>query len=204
MRPHNNPARSLILSCLLLAGCATKVSDSITVPMGELAMYDAVPKEKSIAKLEKHIEDAKSENMPILAPHYFREASDILEAAHGSSLNRVATDELAKADAILDKGEVVGAIVKKTFAKELELKALLEQSAANEYYPWGYRTVINELSNLIEKVELDSAGNMESIESDKEELNKSMRVLYNKAVEYSALQKIPLRDSATQTSDRKK
>lgn len=186
MRAHHNPVWPFFLSFLLLAGCATKIGDSIKVPMGELAMYDSVPKEKSIAKLEKHIEDAKNENMPFLAPHYFREASDILDTAHHSSLNRVSTDELAKADAILDKGEAVSAIVKKTFAKELELKALLDKSAVNETYPWGYKRAVNELSRLIEKVELNGVSNIKNIENDKEELNKSMQALYTKALQNSA------------------
>ncbi len=186
MRAHNIPAWPFFISVLLLAGCASKIGDSITVPMGELAMYDAAPKEKSIAKLEKHIEEAKKDNMPFLAPHYFREALEILDSAHQSSLNRVSTDELAKADAILDKGEAVSAIVKKTFAKELELKALLDKSAANEIYPWRYRTAVYELSKLIEKVELNGVSEVANIESDKEELNKSMQALYTKALQYSA------------------
>jgi hypothetical protein len=177
MRAHTNPVWFFFLSFLLLAGCATKVGDSITVPMGELAMYDSVPKQKSIAKLEQHIEEAKNENMPFLAPHYFREASDILETAHKSSLNSVSTDELAKADAILDKGEAISAIIKKTFTKELDLKALLDKSSANKSYPWEYKNIVYELSRLIEKVELNG---VEGIEREKDELNKSMQALYNK------------------------
>jgi hypothetical protein len=180
MRAHNNPALPFFLSCLLLAGCATKVGDSITVPMGELAMYDSVPKEKSIAKLEKHIEEAKNDDMPFLAPHYYSEASDILETARKSSLNRVSTDRLAKADAILDKGEAISAIIKMTFAKELQLKVLLDKSAANEAYPWEYKNIVYELSRLIEKVELNSTSNKEKTERDKAELNRSMQALYNK------------------------
>ena len=73
MRVQSYPALSFFQP-IILVGCATKVGDSIKVPMGELAMYDSVPKEKSIAKLEKHIEEAKNGSMPFLAPHYFREA----------------------------------------------------------------------------------------------------------------------------------
>jgi hypothetical protein len=186
MRVHNSLALPFFLSVLLLAGCATKVGDRITVPMGELAMYDAAPKEKSIAKVEAHIAEAKIGNMPFLAPHYFQEASEIFESEHKSTLNKVSTDELAKADAILDKGETVSALVKKTFAEELELKALLDKSAANEYYPWEYKSVVYELSRLIEKVELNNADNKEKMERDKAELNKSMQSLYNKATQQAA------------------
>ena len=78
----------------------------------------------------------------------------------------MSTDELAKADAILDKGEAVGAAAKNTFAKELELKALLDQSSASETYPQGYKTVVKKLSRLIEKVELNGAGNIVHLERD--------------------------------------
>jgi Na+/citrate or Na+/malate symporter len=72
------------LSALLLAGCATSLGDKITIPVGEGAMYEAMPKEKSIAHLEKNILEAKKQGMPFLAPHYFREASDIFNRAVSS------------------------------------------------------------------------------------------------------------------------
>jgi hypothetical protein len=158
--------------------------------MGELAMYDSIPKAKSIAKLEQHIEEARNDNMPFLAPHYFREASEILDTAHQSSLNGVSTDELAKADAILDKGEAVSTLVKKSFAKELELKVLLERSAAYKAYPREFRFLINDLSRLIEKVELSDGAD---IESDKNRLNEHMKDLYNKAMQYETSLENPSR-----------
>jgi hypothetical protein len=167
----------------LFAGCSTKVGDSITIPMGELAMHDAIPKAKSIAKLEIHIQDAKNDNMPFLVPHYFQEASDILKEAQ-SSPDNVSSDDLAKADAILAKAEVVSALVKKTFTKELELKTLLDKYTANKIYPWEYEINIYELSKLIERVELDRGGN---IEKSKAELNKSMQALYNKIIQNTSL-----------------
>ena len=174
------------LSGLILAGCATKVGDSITVPVGELAMYEAIPKEKSIARLGNHISDAKSDNMPFLAPHYFREASDMLDKIKRLSPDDVSTDDLAKADAILDKGEAVSTVVQNTLSKELKLKIELDELSANEIYPWRYKNLINELSRLIEKVELGSSGN---IEREQEELNKAMQELHAKTVQYTSSHK---------------
>jgi hypothetical protein len=171
------------LSALLLAGCATSLGDNINIPVGELAMYEATPKEKSIAHLEKNILEAKKQDMPFLAPHYFREASDIFNRAVSSS-DKVPTAQLAKADVLIDKGQAVSEIVKKTFARELELKVRLDALAANEIYPWEYKRIIYQLSQLMEKVEMERIGN---IDQDKEALNKNMQGLYSRVLQYTSL-----------------
>ena len=170
------------LFCLLLAGCATRLGDNIVIPVGELAMYEATPKEKSIEHLKKNLLEAKKEDMPFLAPHYFREASDIFNLAKATP-DKVSTDELAKADALIDKGESVRKNVKKILSKQLELKNFLDIYAANEIYPGEYKSVITRLSRLIEKVELNIPGN---IENDKEDLNRNMQALYNKTFQYAS------------------
>jgi len=186
MRSHKYPSWPIfsgVLFGLLLTGCATRVGSNIQIPMGELALHDAVPKAQSIAKLERHIGEAKDSNMPFLAPHYYREASDMVRTIQRSKPDNVSTEQLAKADAILDKGEAVMGTVKNRLGKELELKDLLDKLSAEEIYPWRYKMIIHDLSNLIEKVELDRGGN---IERDREDLNKSMRELYNKTLEYTS------------------
>ena len=55
--------------------------------------------------------------------------------------------------------------------------------AADEIYPGEYKSVISRLSRLIEKVELNIPGN---IESEKEELSKNMHALYSKTFQYSS------------------
>lgn len=191
MHTHKYPVWLLFLSGLFglfLAGCTTRLGDSIHIPMGELALYESTPKAKSIAHLEENIREAKKDNMPFLAPHYFREASDILNSAQQSSPNKVSAEQLAKADTLIDRGQAIIVIVKKTFARELELKALLEKSTANEIYPREYEAIIYKLSGLIEKVELDRARN---IERDKEELNRGMQELYIKTVQHNSLHESP-------------
>ena len=185
MRTQKYPAWPFFISGLfglLLAGCATQLGDNITIPVGELAMYEATPKEKSIGHMERNLLQAKKENMPFLAPHYFREASDIFNLAK-SAPDKVSTDQLAKADALIDKGQEISATVKQNFVQALELKVLLDTNAANEIYPWEYKSVISSLSRLIEKVEMNMPGN---IENDKEELNKNMQALYNKTIQYTS------------------
>ena len=185
MHTYKNPVWQFFISALfglLLAGCATRLGDNIVIPVGELAMYEATPKEKSIEHIERNLLEAKKENMPFLAPHYFREASDIFNLAKEAP-DKVSTAELAKADALIDKGESVSKNVKKTLAKQLELKDYLDIYAADEIYPGEYKSIISRLSRLIEKIELNIPGN---IENDKEELNKDMQVLYNKTFQYAS------------------
>ncbi|MBI3481221.1 MAG: hypothetical protein HY016_12850 [Nitrosomonadales bacterium] len=171
-----------ILCIALLSGCATRFGDSITVPMGELAMYDAVPKEKSIARIADHLSNARSENMPFLAPHYFREAADIVDKIKRLAPEAVSAEDLAKADALLDKGESVSMLVRSTFANELELKDKLDELKANEVYPWEYKALTYQLSNLIEQVELNNASN---IEREKATLNQLMQEFHAKAAQSS-------------------
>lgn len=177
-----NPVRQLFISALfcLLAGCSTRLGDNIVIPVGELALYESTPKEKSLEHMERNLLQAKKENMSFLAPHYFREASDIFNLAKAAP-DKVSTAELAKADALIDKGQSVSITVQKTLAKELELKDFLDIFAADEIYPSEYKSVISMLSRLIEKIELNIPGN---IENDRQELNKNMLALYNKTFQY--------------------
>jgi hypothetical protein len=203
MRARKHLAWTLILGGLyglLLAGCSTRVGGDIKIPMGELALHDSVPKAESIAKLERHINEAKSDNMPFLAPHYFREASDKVSAIKQASPGNVSALDLATADAILDKGEAVSAIVRNRFARELELKANLEKSRANEIYSWKHKMIMYDFSGLIEKVELDNSAN---IERDREALNKSMQDLYNKTLQYTASHESHIDNDAKDKDDKK-
>lgn len=192
MHPHIFSSWPFFLSGLfgfLLAGCATQVGNDFRVSEGELALHDSIPKAESIAKLETHISAAKYEDMPFLAPHHFREASDILKDIQRTSPRNVTTYDLAKADMLIDRGEAVIEKVKTQLGKELELKALLDRNSAEAIYPRRYKSGIRELSRLIEKIELGRAGSMER---DRADLNKSLQELYNDTVAYAALHGSPL------------
>jgi len=167
---------------LLLEGCASKVGDDIKIPMGELALHDAISKKDGIAKLEMHIREAENYNMPFLAPHYYREASKILKDVQSSSPSSVSSYELARGDVILDKGEHVIDTVKSRLGKELDLKDKLDKQNAGEVYSWRYRIIISDLSKLIDKIEMDRAGN---IDRDIKALNENMQALYDKVVQYN-------------------
>lgn len=107
MHPHIFSSWPFFLSGLfgfLLAGCATQVGNDFRVSEGELALHDSIPKAESIAKLETHISAAKYEDMPFLAPHHFREASDILKDIQRTSPRNVTTYDLAKADMLIEIG----------------------------------------------------------------------------------------------------
>lgn len=204
MHSHKYPAWPFFLGGLfglLLAGCSTRLGDNIKIPMGELALHESIPKAESIAKLERHVSGAENANMPFLAPHYFREASDILKRVQRSSPRDVSNYDLAKADVLIDKGEAVMENVKDRLGKEIGLKYKLDNLKANEIYPRQYKINIDALSNLIEKVELGRAGN---IEKDKEELNKNMQELYIKTVEYTSLHGSQTIDQGTENKDGRK
>lgn len=175
------------LLALLLAGCATNVGKSIKVSEQQRARYDALSVTDAINALEKRIAEARRANMPFLAPNYFIEAFEVLSEAQKTSTKKpknVLISEIAKGDAILDKGETMMAVIQNRFAKEIELKGLLDKFNAVGIYPKEYEKVISELSSLIEKVELEKA---DKIDRNKEELIKAMQALDVKTVQYTAL-----------------
>jgi len=171
----------------LLAGCATPVSTNIKPSAANVAKYNDLSDLNVVAALEKNVNDAKAADMPFLAPHYFREAAQVLSECQGQLGNKpkeVLVSNAAKGDAILEKGRAVMEIVKYRFAQELELKAQLDAHDTAKLLPKDYEPTIARLSGMIEKVEREQAGNLDK---DKEALQKSMLDLLIKAVQEGAL-----------------
>ncbi len=188
----NNQQRIWIMTlagllALLLAGCAANVGKAVKVSEQQRAKYDALSVTDAIVSLEKRLREAKQANMPLFAPNYFLEASEALsevqKSAARKSKNELISD-VAKGDAILDKGEAMMAIVQNRFAKEIELKGLLDKYNAAGIYPKDYEKILGDLTSLIEKVELEKA---DKIDKDKDDLIKAMQALDIKAVQYTAL-----------------
>ena len=175
------------LLALLLVGCAANVGKSVKVSEQQRARYDSLSVTDAISALEKRVAEARRANMPFFAPNYFIEASEVLSEAQKTSAKKpkkALMSEIAKGDAILDKGEAMMVVIQNRFAKEIELKVLLDKFNAAGIYPKEYEKVISELSSLIEKVELEKA---DKIDRNKEELIKAMQALDIKTVQYTAL-----------------
>ncbi|MBI3775852.1 MAG: hypothetical protein HY273_09920, partial [Gammaproteobacteria bacterium] len=109
--------------------------------------------------------------------------SEAQKSATKKPKNELISD-VSKGDAILDKGEAMMAIVQSRFAKEIELKALLDKFNAAGIYPKEYEKVVSDFSSLIEKVELEKA---DKIDNDKDDLIKAMQALDIKSVQYTTL-----------------
>ncbi len=184
---------------LFLTGCATTVSNNIKPTAANVAKYNDMSDLNVVATLEKSVNEAKSVNMPFLAPNYFRQASKVLSECQ-SALGNKPRDELvsnaARGDVILEKGRAVMAIVLYRFAKELEFKAQLEEHNAQKLLSKEYEKVIGDLSGLIGKVEREQADN---IDNEKEALQKAMLDLVIKAIQEEVL-----RESEIINADSKK
>jgi hypothetical protein len=192
------------LLSLLLAGCAANVGKTIKVSDEQLAKYGTLSAADAIAALEKRVNEAKNANMPFLAPDYFRGASEILSDAQ-KSLDKKPKDELishiAKADAILDKGQTIMAIVQSRLVNELALKTQLDKDNVAKVYPKEYEKSVSELSSLIKKVELEKADNLDK---DKIELIKMMQALDVKTIQYTALHESEVINEDTKSKDGEK
>ncbi len=176
-----------VLLAMLLAGCATSVSHNVKPSAAQVAKYNELSALDVVATLEKNVNEAKSANMPFLAPHYYRDAAKILsecQSGLGSKSKEILVNNAAKAEAILEKGRSLSSVVQYRFAKELEYKTQLEEHNAPKLLSKEYEKVIGEFSRLIEKVEREQA---DSIDKDKDALQKTMLDLVIKAVQENAL-----------------
>ena len=204
MHAQKNHVRVIIfggLFALLLAGCAADVGKSIKTSDEQMAKYGMLSAADAIAALEKRVADARNANMPFLAPDFYRGASEILSAAQKSSAKKPKNEligDLAKADAILDKGQTMMAIVQSRLSNELALKIQLDKDNVAKVFPKEYDKSISELSSLIKKVELEKADN---IDKDKIELIKMMQALDVKTIQYVALHESEVINEDTQSND---
>lgn len=188
---------------LILAGCAANVGKTIKVSDEQVARYGALSAADAVAVLEKRVSDAKAANMPFFAPNHFRGASEILSDAQKSAAKKPKDEvisDITKADAILDKGQTMMAIVQSRLVNELAMKDQLDQDNVAKVFPKEYEKSISELSSLIEKVELEKADN---IDKTKIELIKMMRDLDVRAIQFTALHESETINEDTRSNDGK-
>ncbi|MBI3903946.1 MAG: hypothetical protein HY306_13555 [Nitrosomonadales bacterium] len=191
MRTTSHPIRVLLfggLLGLLVAGCATTVDKTVTASTDTLDSYRALPPRDAIVMFERHIVGARKAGMPLLAPDYFLEASDIALNSRKSLQDESKEDligDLARGDALLEKGQAIMSVVKDRFAAELAIKHWLDTFSADNSYPDEYHDCIDEFLILIKKVEL---GKADTISKDKEEeLIRHLKALDIKSVQYAIL-----------------
>lgn len=188
----------LNLLAILLTGCSTNVGKSIKISDAQLAQYDSMSKPKAMELLDERVSKARNANMGFLSPHYFNEAKEILtnlQTSSDSSAKNVWLTDIAKAHTLLDKGEYISLQIREQFTRELELKGLLDEFNASQSYPDEYKEVIGKFSDLIEKVELGKADNLDKAKS---KLIGEMVMLDIKAVQFSALHESDLVNQNTQ------
>jgi|GEM_PF-1382663 len=200
--------RHLILSgltlALLLSGCAIPVSTTIKPSEANLAKYSTLSALDVVTALEKNVNDAKSAGMNFTAPHYYREAAQVLSECQ-SGLNSKSKEQLAqlaaKGDAILEKGRNVMSIVQYRFAQELEVKNKIDALDTAKLLPKDYEKTMGDFSALIETVERERSDN---IDKSKESLLKSLEALEIKAVQEGALHQSEVinNESKTKAADK--
>jgi len=191
------------LLSLILVGCGASVGKTIKVSDEQLSRYGTLSAKDAISALEIRVKDAKTANMPFLAPNYFREASEILNDAQKSADKKPKVElvsDVAKADAILDKGQTRMATVQRNLAKELAMKDQLDKDNVANVFPKDYEKSISELSSLIEKVELEKA---ENIDKTRIELIKMMQDLDVRTIQFTALHESDSINEDTRSNDGK-
>lgn len=195
---------STLMLALLLVGCAAPVSSNIKPSETNIAKYNELSALDVVTALEKNVEDAKAADMPFLAPHYYREAAQLLSESQAGLSNKPKdqlVQQAARGDAILDKGRSIMSIVAYRFVKELELKTKLEKLNTSKLLPKEYEKLLGEFSGLIEKVEREKPDN---IDKDKEALIRNLQDLEIKAVQEGALRESETINAESKTKNAEK
>ncbi len=194
---------SLVFAALL-AGCATPVSTNVQPSAAHVAKYNELSDINVVATLEKNVNDARAADMPFLAPHYFKEATQVLSECQsqlGNKPHEVLVKNAARGEAILEKGRAVMSIVKYRFAQELEIKVRLDALGTPKLLPKDYDKVIGNLSRLIEGVEREQPDN---IDKEKDALLKAMQDLEVRAVQEGALHEADTINAASKKNNAEK
>lgn len=189
------------LVSLLLAGCAADVGKTIKISDEQVSKYGTLSAADAVAVLAKRVDSAKNAYMPYYAPDYYRGASEILSDVQKAPEKKPKNElisTIAKADAILDKGEAMMAVVQSRLANEFALKNQLDKDNAPKVYPKQYENAINDLASLVKKVELEKA---DSFDKDKAELDKMMQALDVKTIQYTALHESDVINEDTKSKD---
>ncbi|MGC2165175.1 MAG: hypothetical protein WA632_04090 [Gallionella sp.] len=186
---------------LLLAGCSTNVGNTVKVSDQQIAKFGTLSSEAAVAELDRHVKEARKENMQFLAPNYYNGATEILADATRALIempqSQVISD-IAKADAILDKGQIRMGVVRSRLANELAMKTQMDKDNVAKIYPEDYQNAVGDLSKLIEKVELEKSG---SLDKDKLALSKRMEALDVLAIQYTALHQSEVMNESTRNMD---
>lgn len=189
---------------LMLAACSTEVSNTVTISDQKFARYEALTPVQAAAELEKRIMLSRRQGMPFLAPKSFNQGFEILvyvkQVLMTMPQSRVIED-VVRADAILDKGETRMGVVKTRLAKELALKAQMDKDRVSNIYTEEYQKVVDDLSRLIEKVEMDEAG---SLDHDRLVLSNRMQALDVQTIQHYALHQSDVMNQATRNMDGEK
>jgi hypothetical protein len=186
------------LFAVILVGCVTPVTNNIQVSAGQVAKYNDLSALDVVATLEKNVNEAKNANMELLAPSYFRLASQVLsecQSALGNKPKEVLVNYAAKGDAVLEKGRAMMAIVQYRFSKELMLNGQMEEHHTSKLLPREYEKVMSELSRLIGKVEHEQ---QENIDKEKDALLKQMLDLVVRSIQEGALRESEVLNADTQ------
>jgi hypothetical protein len=110
-------------------------------------------------------------------------------------------DDVVRADALLDQGELRMGVVKSRLANELALKSEMDKDRVAKIYPEEYLKVVEDLTVLIEKVERGESGDLEA---DRHALATRMESLDVRAIQYNALHLSDVMNESTRNADGEK
>ena len=172
----------------LLTACASGVSKSVKVTDDDIAKYNVMTPDEALSSLEKQIQTAKDQNLPLYTPSHYKEAETLFNTAKKDiEKKKKKVDiihKIAKADRILAKAHTKKKDVESELGELLTVHRNLIKLETPKVFTKDYKTLKKELTALTVKVEKNKAN---KIEKNKNKLLKKFIALEVRSIKYAAL-----------------
>jgi len=178
----------LLIILAFLSACASGVSKSVKVTDDDVAKYNVMTPTEAINSLEKEMQTAKDQNLPLYTPKHYKEADSLLNAAKKDIEKKKKKADIirkiAKADRVLAKAKIMKKEVESELGELLTINSNLINLEAPQVFSKDYKSLKKDLTALTIKVEKNKA---HKIEKSRTKLLKQLIALEIKSIKHAAL-----------------
>ena len=178
----------LLIILTFLSACASGVSKSVKVTDDDVAKYNIMTPAEAINSLEKEMQTAKDQNLPLYTPSHYKEADSLLNAAKKDIEKKKKKADIirkiAKADRVLAKAKIMKKEVESELGELLTINSNLINLEAPQVFSKDYKSLKKDLTALTIKVEKNKA---HKIEKSRTKLLKQLIALEIKSIKHAAL-----------------
>lgn len=183
----------IIFILSFLAACASGGGHSVKVTEDDVAKFNLMSAEEVVSSLEKSLQEAREQNLPFYTPGFFKDAESIhKDVKQGLGKKKSKDDiirEVAKAERLLSQAKIKKKDIEAELGDLLTINDSLIKLDAPKIFDKEYKSVSNDLSDLIEKIEKNKT---DKLEKGKVKVLKRLVDLEVKSIKYDSLHEAEL------------